>query len=225
MEPYDQLEIEHRMATVLPEGWQATQLKPEQPTTQHAEFTRVVLNEIARSLNVPFNIAYGNSSGYNYSSGRLDHQTYYKQLRVEQDHIERVILNPLFEAWLAEAVLVEGLLPQSFRTGRTPPRQWFWDGQGHIDPLKEANAQAARLASNTTTLAAEYARQGLDWEAELRQRAKEMALIRELGLPMTPAPTPAAPEPADENENEDTADEKQKATPPAHRAGRRAGQQ
>ncbi len=30
--------------------------------------------------------------------------------------------------------------------------------------------------------AAEYARQGKDWETELRQRAKEVALMKELGL-------------------------------------------
>ena len=51
-----------------------------------------------------------------------------------------------------------------------------------MDPAKEANAQATRLASNTTTYAAEYARQGKDWETELRQRAKETALMRQLGL-------------------------------------------
>lgn len=52
----------------------------------------------------------------------------------------------------------------------------------HVDPAKEATAQATRLASNTTTLAYEYARQGRDWEEALRQRAKEVALMKELGL-------------------------------------------
>jgi len=32
------------------------------------------------------------------------------------------------------------------------------------------------------TLAVEYARQGKDWETELRQRAKEVTLMKELGL-------------------------------------------
>jgi len=59
---------------------------------------------------------------------------------------------------------------------------WFWDGHEHVDPAKEATAQATRLASHTTTLAAEYARQGKDRETELRQRAKEVALAKELGL-------------------------------------------
>ena len=89
------------------------------------------------------------------------------------------------------------------------PHQWFFDGTEHVDPAKEANAQATRLASNTTTLAAEYARQGKDWETELRQRAKEVALMKELGLTIaqaTPAgaqpQAPAAP-PADETNGQD----------------------
>ena len=51
-----------------------------------------------------------------------------------------------------------------------------------MDPLKEANAQAKRLETGATTLAIEYARVGLDWEEQLRQRAKEVALMNELGL-------------------------------------------
>ncbi len=60
---------------------------------------------------MPFNVAAGNSSGYNYASGRLDHQTYYKAIRVEQSHLERVILDRILAAWLDEAALIPGLLP------------------------------------------------------------------------------------------------------------------
>ncbi len=35
----------------------------EQPATTYAEFKREILNEIARCLNMPFNVAAGNSSG------------------------------------------------------------------------------------------------------------------------------------------------------------------
>ena len=62
-----------------------------------------------------------------------------------------------------------------------------------MDPAKEANAQAKRLETGATTLAIEYARIGLDWEEQLRQRAKEVALMKELGLTpeqdIPPAPT------------------------------------
>ena len=65
------------------------------------------------------------------------------------------------------------------------------------------------LGNHTTTLAYEYARQGRDWESELRQRAKEVAPMGELGLGEPEAPEPEEPEPTDtqdtEEEEEDSA--------------------
>ena len=202
VEPMDEVELEQRLATVLPGGWKLGQVHAEQPTTTFGEFKREILNEIARCLNMPFNVAAGNSSGYNYASGRLDHQVYYKSIRVEQHHLQLAVLDRILKAWLNEAVLVEGLLPQSLRTiaATLPEHAWFWDGVEHVDPAKEANAQATRLANHTTTLAAEFARQGRDWEQELRQRAKELTLMNELGLALASAPAaaPAANAPAED---------------------------
>jgi len=191
------MEFEPNMAVFGPEGWEPSQIRAEQPATTYEMFKHEILNEIARCLNMPFNIAAGNSSGYNYSSGRLDHQTYYKSIRVEQSHIETLILDRILAAWLAEAALALNLGDELTDDVGAVPHQWFWDGHEHVDPLKEASAQAERLANNTTTLATEYARQGKDWETEVRQRAKEVALMKKLGLPLV-APKGAViePEPA-----------------------------
>jgi lambda family phage portal protein len=203
VEPMDLVDLERRMATVLPGGWKLGQITAEQPATTYGEFKQQILNEIARCLNMPFNVAAGNSSGYNYASGRLDHQTYYKSIRVDQAHMARVVLDHILRAWLDEAVLIEGLLPQSMRSrDAVRDHQWFWDGQEHVDPAKEASAQATRLQSNTTTLAYEFARQGRDWESELRQRAKEVKLMNELGLTIAPpATTQPVQEPSDEQDS------------------------
>lgn len=184
VEAMDTIELERNMLMTMPGGWKMSQVRAEQPASTYAEFKREVLNEIARCLNMPFNVAAGNSSGYNYASGRLDHQTYFKAIRVEQAFLGAQLLDRLFAAWVREAVLVESLLPQPMRALSADwSHQWFWDGHEHVDPLKEANAQATRLSNHTTTLAEEYAKRGRDWEMELRQRAKEAALLRELGLP------------------------------------------
>ena len=195
VEPMATMEFEPNMAVFGPEGWDPSQIRAEQPATTYGEFKHAILNEIARCLNMPFNVAACNSSGYNYASGRLDHQTYFKSIRVEQLHVEAVVLDRILDAWMAEAVKVFGL-------GAIDawPHQWFWDGHEHVDPAKEATAQATRLASHTTTLAAEYARQGKDWETELRQRAKEVALMKELGLPMAQAAPQGNQQTQDEND-------------------------
>ncbi len=201
VEPMATMEFEPNMAVFGPEGWEPTQIKAEQPATTYDMFKREILNEIARCLNMPYNIAACNSSGYNYSSGRLDHQTYYKAIRVDQAHLEAVVLDRILGAWMAEAVRV---YPELAGLDAWP-HQWFWDGHEHVDPQKEAAAQAQRLTSNTTTLATEYARQGKDWETELRQRAKEVALMKELGL--TVAQT--APQAQQDQVKEDQDDEEQ----------------
>ena len=64
-----------------------------------------------------------------------------------------------------------------------------------------SGAQEKRLANNTTTLAAEYAKQGKDWETELRQRAKEKNLMDELGL-SAPDAAPAQNGKEDDEDNE-----------------------
>lgn len=202
-EPFEPIELEQRALLTMPGGWKMSQLEAEQPSTTYGEFKREILNEIARCLNMPYNVAAGNSAGYNYASGRLDHQTYFKAVRVEQAHLEAVVLDRILAAWFDEAVLIPGLLPAGVGPIAEWPHQWFWDGREHVDPAKEASAQATRLQNHTTTLAYEYARQGRDWESELEQRAKELALMRRLGL----TADSSAPEPSDDDQTDPKEDE------------------
>ena len=55
-------------------------------------------------------------------------------------------------------------------------------------------------AAILTTLADEYARKGQDWETQIRQRAKELALMETLGLPLAQTATAPALQPADTTE-------------------------
>ena len=182
VEPMDLIELERGMLMTMPGGWKMSQLEAQFPTTTYGEFKREILNEIARCLNMPFAISAGNSSGYNYASGRLDHQTYFKAIRVEQVHLEAVVLDRILNAWMAEALRLPRLQLGQNLDQSSAPHTWFFDGHEHVDPLKESSAQALRLANHTTTYADEYARRGLDWETQLRQRAKEQQLVTELGL-------------------------------------------
>ncbi|QOJ04325.1 MAG: phage portal protein [Planctomycetia bacterium] len=216
VEPMDAVEMDRGTWMTMPFGWKIGQIKAEQPTTVYSDFKHEVINEIARCLNMPFNIAAGNSSGYNYASGRLDHQAFFKSIRIDQRHLADIVLDRILKAWLNEAVLIEGYLPQSVRTLDAEfPHQWFWDGFEHVDPAKEANAQATRLNSNTTTLAAEFARSGLDWETELRQRAREISLMRELGLTLDQSVGRSPQSVAeDEDDTEETSDVTEDALAP-----------
>jgi capsid protein len=181
VDAFQSMEIEKRSMVTLPEGWSVSQLRAEQPVATYAMFKREIIGEIARALQLPYNIAALDSSSYNYSSGRLDWQVYSQTIRVQRDDLERGILDRLFRAWCDEASLV-GLIPSGMPPIAEWTWTWTWDGREHVDPMKEANATESRLRTHTTTLAAEYARQGKSWEVELRQRAAEIALMKELDL-------------------------------------------
>lgn len=177
-QPYDLIELQRGTLTVAPDGWDMRQVEPQQPSTTYAEFKRELLNEIARCLNMPYNIAACNSSGYNYSSGRLDHQTYYRSLEVRQSQLVSALLDPILTAWYREYSLGRWMTGSDI----APLHQWFWDGLEHLDPVKEAQAEEMRLRNRTMTYAESYGRRGRDWETELRQCAAEQQLIESLGL-------------------------------------------
>lgn len=187
IEAMDVLELEKRMATVLPEGWKLNQVDAKQPTNTYGEFKGEIINEIARCMDVPYNIAAGNSSKYNYASGRLDDQSFEKSVSIDRHDCKTVVLNPVFRKWKDEAVLIEGYLPQSCRTRQRIRRDWMFDGKGHVDPQKEANAQDIRLRNFSTNYASEFARQGKDWKKELQQAADEQAFLSRLNLTLQDA--------------------------------------
>lgn len=167
------ISLERGQFLTLPEGWELGQPKAEQPTATYVEFKRSMISESARCFNMPYNIAAGDSSDYNYASGRLDHQTYYKSIEVERRLAEAQVMEPVVRNWLDEWQMVNGIALSS------RAHEWFWDGFGHIDPQKEANSTLVRLRSGTTTLQREYARQGLDWRVERRKAAESFGLSEE----------------------------------------------
>lgn len=168
---------------VLPAGYHASQLKSEQPTENYVAFKDSKIAEAARCFSMPFNIAAGNSSSYNYASGRLDHQVYHKKLLIERAAIGTKILDPIYAAWEQYDAVNH---PQDYRKSGECSHSWMWDGFEHVDPIKEANAQAARLANGVTTMAEECAREGRDYHTILRQRQREIAECKRLGIEPLP---------------------------------------
>lgn len=197
-EPFDAVEIERNQLMFLPEGYDISQLRAEQPTTTYSQFKRELISEIARCLNMPYNVAAGDSSSYNYSSGRLDRKTYYRSQLASRKNIERRVLLPILRAWWAEARRIPDLLPESLRKLEQPPRHaWVWDGDESIDPLKDANASKALIEAGLSTWSYELAERGRDQRTVFEQLAREKAQAEKLGLNLLPSKS--APVGSEEN--------------------------
>lgn len=201
----DVVELVRNAGLALPEGWSADQLKAEHPTDKYVEFVDAKLAEAARPLSMPFSVAKGDCSKSNYASGRLDHQAYHKRIFGERARIDRDILNRCLRIF---EDLDRIVYPDDYRYEDNILHAWMWDGFGHVDPVKEANAQAMRLANRTTTLADECAREGKDYELVLRQIAREIELAARLGVLLPASPAPAISEEDDNEEKEEPEDSK-----------------
>lgn len=178
----------------VPGGWKPTQFKPEQPVTTYPMFKAELLTEAGQPVGAPQNVSTGSSAAYNYSSGRLDHGIYQRAVGVRRSDLRDRVLDQVFRAWLDEAALVPGLIPDGLPLRHLWSWEWYFDGFTSLDPKKDADTDAVRLANGTTTYAEIFAEKGQDWEEAFEQQAREMDRRRELGL-APPATVPTAPEP------------------------------
>jgi len=172
--PMSTLDIQKRMITALPAGYDAFQPKAEQPTAGHAEFSKTLINEQARPKSMPYNKAACDSSSYNYASGRLDHQTYYGHLNVDRDDCDDCVLDPMFSVWFDQAVMVYGWLGGNPDAIGDAAKSHLWDWPKHqaADIGSEADAADKKLKNGTSSIAAEFVASGMDPEDELIKTAE-----------------------------------------------------
>ena len=174
---FDTLQTKRGMGVVLPAGYKLGQMKSEQPTATYGQFKREIITEAARGCGpgVPYGVAAGDFSSYNYSSGRLDSRGYYKSTRVERSQWEFKACTPLARGWWEEARRIPGLLPEKFRNV-FPRHEWRWDGDEHVDPTKEADAALSRMAHGLTSIDDEVNRLGSDRDTVWRKNAAALGL-------------------------------------------------
>lgn len=166
----------------LPEGWEAMQFKPEQPINTYKEFKGELLTEAGQPVGAMRNVATGSSAEYNYSSARLDHRLYQRGIEVRRSAFRERVLDKIFRAWLDEAALTPGLIPNGLPLRHLWSWDWYYDGFVSLDPQKDAETNDMRLRNGTITHAEIAAEDGVDWEERFEQRAEERRRLIDLEL-------------------------------------------
>jgi lambda family phage portal protein len=174
--PFEGVEIDRGMMAALPYGYELQQFKAEHPTTTFVQFRDALLLEIARPVNMPRNKVLGDSSGYNYSSARMDHQIYYHAVDVERGDWDIECLDRIFEWWLDEAFLV-GMF-DDFSQGGVPAtfaHRWTWPKAMSVNPLQDAQT-AIQLIDAGLLLEDDYLHEHqIDPDTFHRRRAEQDA--------------------------------------------------
>jgi len=188
IDPFDFVQIDRGLMTSLPKGWEMVQFDPKQPTTTYREFRDAILGEIARSVHMPSNKALADSSKYNYSSGRLDHQTYYESIAIERSQWEVECLDRIFEWWLDEALMMDGYLP-AIEPLDEIPKVWRWPPQRDVNPAEIADVNIELIRSGLKTRQQYLIEQNIDPEAHAQQLIEEGWVNPDI----PPAPAVAVP--------------------------------
>ena len=183
VETMDEVAMVRGGLLTLPAGWKASQFKPEQPVNTYKDFKGELLTEAGQPVGAPRNVATGSSAEYNYSSGRLDHGIYQRGVGVRRADLADRVLDHVFRAWLDEAALIPGLIPEGLPLRHLWTWTWYFDGFTSLDPQKEATANKTLLETGCTTLAEIYAEKGQDWEEAIEQRAREQEYAASLRRP------------------------------------------
>jgi lambda family phage portal protein len=169
LEPLDMITLPRRGGLTMPKGWEGQQLKPEQPAANHGDFMNAVLTGIGAGTGQPRNVVTNDSSNYNFSSAKLDHQLYYRYIKTVQLRIKH-LYDRIFEMWVRANIYdadVALLYEKAGSNEKKIKRDWFFTELEEIDPNNEADAAIKKVNAGFMTLAEYYARKGQDPETQI----------------------------------------------------------
>lgn len=172
--PMSTLDIQKRMMTALPMGYDAFQPKAEQPTANHAEFNKTLISEQSRPRSMPYNKAACDSANHNFASGKLDHIPYYAVIDdVDREDCNDLVLGPIFEVWFEYAVIAFGWLGGNpdVLSEQASAHVWDWPKHAVADEKSEAQARDTKLKNGSTSLVEIANDSGKDYEDQIAQNA------------------------------------------------------
>lgn len=184
----------------LPPGYTLNSWNPEYPHANFDSFLKACLRGLAAGLDVAAHNLTGDMTDVNYSSARIAELAERETWMVLQDWLIDTLVMPVYEEWLAIALLQgqitfpsgDALFADKLDTirnaSRFQGRRWAW-----VDPSKEADAQEKLLANKLTSRTRIAAEQGLEIDDILDELAQEATMIEAAGL----APPPPAAPPVD----------------------------
>jgi lambda family phage portal protein len=183
-------------------GDKMTPFAPDRPAPQFAAFSEFVMRQIGVSMGLPYEQLMKDYSKTNYSSARAALLESWRYFTTRRSWLTTYWAQPVYELWFEEAVNAGLIDAPDFYNQRAfyTRAKWIGPGRGWIDPVKEAEAAQIRMSTGLSTLEAECAEQGLDYNDVIDQRMIEKKRLQEAGLWVDPAPPtkplgfPAQPE-------------------------------
>lgn len=146
----------------LPNGMSMKEFQSGAPTSNYEQFQSSVLREIARCMSIPLNVASGDSSNMNYSSGRLDYQAFDSACDVERSYLEAGCLDKIFAHWLVLYYAADLGADLAYTDAYNMSHTWMWNRGGDVDQAKATLAVDRELRYGGVTRGEVLAKRGID---------------------------------------------------------------
>jgi lambda family phage portal protein len=173
-------------------------------TTGFPKFQSAFLQSIAAALGISYEQLSMDWSMVNYSSARAALNEVWRHILTMFSAFAEQVADPIRYAVVEEAfdrgyvTLPKGLPDFWEKPGAYLKGRWIGPGRGYVDPVKEAQGASLRMGSMISTLEAECADQGRDFEETLDQIALEEEMLKARGLTRTlSAGSGLLPDPSD----------------------------
>ena len=151
-------------------------------------FVSQLIKQIGAAIGVPYEVIMKNFTS-SYSASRAAMLQAWEEFKLRRTWFARDFCQPVYEAWLTEAVAIgrieaPGFFEDPALRAAWCHADWYGPTMSILDPVKDITGSALRVQYGLSTREREAAEMtGTDFEENLDQLAWEQARIRELGLP------------------------------------------
>ncbi len=180
-------ELGNGAIVALDENEEVQTANPGRPNTAFDGFVIAISRQIGAALEIPYELLVKNFTA-SYSASRAALLEAWKMFRMRREWIVGNFCQPIYEEWLAEAVLkgrikAPGFFDDPAIKAAWCGAEWYGDSQGQLDPLKEANAAKVRVEEGFSTREREAAElTGMKYETIHAVRRREESMRRADGL-------------------------------------------
>lgn len=168
---------------------------PKHPNSGYDAFYNAMVREIGSALEIPPEVLEKQFT-QNFSSARGSLNEFWRTCGMMRDWFSDDFCQPVYEAWLAEAVARGRIHAPGFFTDpavRKAYTECKWNGPSRtaLNPSQEVEAAMKRVESGFSTAQEETAQlTGGDWNRNIRQRAIEAKRKKEVDDVSDPQPEP-----------------------------------
>ena len=192
------------IVATLNQGESIQTANPGRPNTAFEGFVTAICRQIGAATEVPYELLIKNFTA-SYSASRASLLEAWKMFRMRRSWLISNLCEPVFEAWLSEAVATGRIQAPGFFEDVRIKKAWLradWSGdaQGQLDPQKEASAAKIRVDEGFSTREREASElTGMDIDDINMQRSREEEQRRALNISAPPSSPPQFSDEGDDN--------------------------